>query len=160
VMEAEILKKRRPTSLGTRSEICVHGEVGKRVSATVLCRVLAATKSAYYHWKLHGATVVDANEFALCARLKALFAQSRDSLGSRAMVRQLRQEGHSLDRYQVRRLMKRLGLVVNREFSQPSPTNPESPTSPSSGPCRAGRTWRWSWTCTRGGSSAGAWTGP
>jgi len=32
LMETEILKKRRPTSPSTRGEICVHGEVGKRVS--------------------------------------------------------------------------------------------------------------------------------
>jgi len=79
---------------------------------TVLCRVLAVTKSAYYDWKQRGATVVGAEEFALCSRMKALFAKSRESLGSRGMVRQLRQEGYALGRYRVRRLMMRLGLVV------------------------------------------------
>lgn len=78
----------------------------------VLCRVLAVTRSAYYDWKQRGATVVGADEFALCSRMKALFAQSRQSLGSRGMVRQLRQEGHVLGRYGVRRRMKQLGLVV------------------------------------------------
>jgi putative transposase len=78
----------------------------------VLCRVLAVTKSAYYDWKQRGATVVDAEEFALGSRMKALFAQSRESLGSRGMVRHLRQESYVLGRYRVRRLMKRLGLVV------------------------------------------------
>ena len=78
----------------------------------VLCRVLAVTKSAYYDWKQRGATVVSAGEFALCARMKALFAQSRESLGSRGMVRQLRNAGYVIGRYRVRRLMKRLGLVV------------------------------------------------
>lgn len=110
----------------------------------VLCRVLAVTKSAYYDWKQRGATVVGADEFALCSRMKALFAQSRDSLGSRGMVRQLRKAGYVIGRYRVRRLMKRLGLTVkmrrkyrvttqsrhdlpvagnelNREFSQTAP---------------------------------------
>ena len=80
--------------------------------AALLCRVLGVTKSAYYDWKRRGTTVVGAEEFALCSRMKALFAQSRDSLGSRGMVRQLRKEGHSLGRYGVRRRMKQLGLVV------------------------------------------------
>jgi transposase InsO family protein len=78
----------------------------------LMCRVLNVTKSAYYDWKQRGATVVGAEEFALCSRMKALFAQSRDSLGSRGMVRQLRQDGHIVGRYRVRRLMKRLGLLV------------------------------------------------
>lgn len=110
----------------------------------LMCRVLNVTKSAYYDWKQRGATVVGAEEFALCSRMKALFAQSRDSLGSRGMVRQLRKDGHIVGRYRVRWLMKRLGLtvkikrkyrvttqsqhdlpvagnVLNREFSQASP---------------------------------------
>ena len=56
----------------------------------LLGRVLQVTKSAYYDWKQRGAIVVGAEEFALCSRMKALFAQSRQSLGSRGMVRQLR----------------------------------------------------------------------
>jgi putative transposase len=78
----------------------------------LLCRVLAVTKSAYYDWKQRGATVVGAEKFALCSRMKALFAQSRESLGSRGMVRQLRNAGYVIGRYRVRRLMKRLGLTV------------------------------------------------
>ena len=77
-----------------------------------MSRILHVTKSAYYDWKQRGATVVDADEFALCSRMKALFAKSRHSLGSRAMVQQLRKEDYALGRYRVRRLMKRLGLTV------------------------------------------------
>jgi transposase InsO family protein len=78
----------------------------------LMCRVLRVTKSAYYDWRQHGATVVGAEEFMLYSRMKALFAQSRESLGSRGMVRQLRKDGHVMGRYRVRRLMKRLGLTV------------------------------------------------
>ena len=109
-----------------------------------MCRVLHVTKSAYYDWRQRGCPVISAETFALCARMKALFAQSRESLGSRGMVRQLRKEGHNIGRYRVRQLMKQLGLMVkikrryrvttqskhdwpvagnvlNREFSQASP---------------------------------------
>ena len=81
-------------------------------SVSQMSRVLQVTKSAYYDWTQRGATLVSAEEFALYSRMKALFAQSRGSLGSRGMVRQLYKEGHRLGRYRVRRLMKRLGLVV------------------------------------------------
>ena len=44
--------------------------------------------------------------------MKQLFADSRGSLGSRGMVKQLRKEGIQIGRYRVRQLMKRLGLKV------------------------------------------------
>ena len=44
--------------------------------------------------------------------MKALFADSRQSLGSRTMNKKLREEGFEVGRYQVRRLMKEPGLVV------------------------------------------------
>lgn len=81
-------------------------------SVSQMSQVLGVTRSAYYDWKQRGTTVVGAEEFALYARMKTLFAKSRQSLGSRGMVRQLRKEGYVLGRYQVRRLMKRLGLTV------------------------------------------------
>ena len=87
----------------------------KAYPVTVLCRVLRVTKSAYYDWKQRGAIVVGAEAFMLCSRMKALFAQSRQSLGSRGMVRQLRLAGHVIGRYRVRGLMKRLGLTVKRK---------------------------------------------
>ncbi|MBI3561984.1 MAG: transposase, partial [Gammaproteobacteria bacterium] len=47
----------------------------------------------------------------LCSRTKALFIQSRESLGSRGLMRQLRKEGFVVGRYRVRRLMKYLQRV-------------------------------------------------
>lgn len=78
----------------------------------MMCRILKVNKSAYYAWKQRGAKVISADTFALCARMKALFRQSRESLGSRGMMKQLRKEGVEIGRYRVRSLMKQLGLVV------------------------------------------------
>lgn len=78
----------------------------------VLCRVLRVTRSAYYDWKHGGAKLISREEFALCSRMKALFVASRQSLGSRRMVKHLRQEGVVMGRYGVRRRMRQLGLVV------------------------------------------------
>ncbi len=44
--------------------------------------------------------------------MKALFAESRQSLGSRRMSKRLREEGFDVGRYRARRLMKAMGLVV------------------------------------------------
>ena len=46
--------------------------------------------------------------------MKQLFSESRGSLGSRMLLKQLRKESFSLGRYRVRRLMKRLGLRVSQ----------------------------------------------
>lgn len=80
-----------------------------------LCRLLRVTKSAYYDWRQRGAQVTSAEEFALCSCMKALFAQSRGSLGSRGLVKQLHRHGFAVGRYRVRRRMKQLGLAVKHK---------------------------------------------
>lgn len=81
----------------------------------LMCRILQVYKSAYYEWKQRGAEVISAETFALCSRTKALFIQSRESLGSRGLMRQLRKEGFVVGRYRVRRLMKYLQRVVKNK---------------------------------------------
>lgn len=44
--------------------------------------------------------------------MKALFTESRQSLGSRRMSKKLREDGFEVGRYRARRLMKAMGLVV------------------------------------------------
>ena len=44
--------------------------------------------------------------------MKALFAEFRQSLGSRQLMQQLRKEGFEIGGYRVRILMKQLGLSV------------------------------------------------
>jgi len=65
-------------------------------------------------------------EFKLRQRLKAIFfAESRESAGSRKLVKILTSEGYRIGRYRVRRLilMKQLGLVVNTKRKYRIPTD-------------------------------------
>lgn len=78
----------------------------------LLCRVMKVSHSAYYAWCKRPVKVISADELHLYRRMKDLFAESRSSLGSRMMLKQLRKEGFKLGRYRVRRLMKRLKLIV------------------------------------------------
>ena len=71
--------------------------------------------SGFYAWKAKGAQLFDYQTWLLCSRMKALFAESRQSLGSRRMVQQLRKEGFNIGRYRVRKLMKKLNLVVKKK---------------------------------------------
>lgn len=82
---------------------------------TVLCRVMRVSTSAYYDWHGRDGEVVDSETWHLCHRMKELFAESRESLGSRQMMKQLRKEGFGIGRYRVRALMKKSGLIVKRK---------------------------------------------
>jgi putative transposase len=83
-------------------------------SVRVLCQFMKVSHSAYYAWRKRPAKVISAEELHLYRRMKELFADSRGSLGSRMLLKQLRKEGFSLGRYRVRRLMKQLKLIVTQ----------------------------------------------
>jgi transposase InsO family protein len=80
-----------------------------------LCQVLGVQRSAYYAWREQPCRVIAPEELALRRRMKALFAASRGSLGSRMMMNNLRQEGFEIGRERTRRLMKALNLQVRRK---------------------------------------------
>jgi len=87
-------------------------EQAKIFPIRLLCRVMGVKKSSYYDWKSQGAKIIGVEEFKLHQRLKAIFKESRESAGSRRLVKRLQAEGYRIGRYRVRRLMKQLGLVV------------------------------------------------
>lgn len=70
--------------------------------------------SAYYDWQKQPGEVISAETLALYRRMKELFAASRESLGSREMMKKLRKEGYEIGRYKVRKLMKKLKLIVRQ----------------------------------------------
>ena len=76
---------------------------------------MQVSSSAYYDWNARGAELIDNAIWQLCHRMKLLFNESRQSLGSRQLMKQLRKEGFEIGRYRVRKLMKKLGLVVKRK---------------------------------------------
>ncbi len=81
----------------------------------LLCRMLSVQRSAYYDWRDRPGKVTGPEELALRRRMKALFAASRGSLGSRMMMKNLREEGFDIGRNRTRRLMKQLGLKVKHK---------------------------------------------
>ena len=83
----------------------------------MLCRVMQVSKSAYYDWLNRPGKVISAGILHLHRRLKKLFEKSRNSLGSREMVKKLRKEGFEIGRYRVRKLMDKLGLKVTQRIA-------------------------------------------
>lgn len=83
---------------------------------------MQVSKSAYYDWLNRPASFIPASELNLYRRMKALFKQSRNSLGSREMTKRLREEGFIIGRYRVRRLMRKLNLIVNQRVAYKATT--------------------------------------
>ena len=88
-----------------------------RYLVTMLCRVLGVQRSAYYAWRGQPSKVIEPQELALRGRMKALFAASRGSLGSRMLMKNLNREGFQIGRERTRRLMKTLDLKVRHKRS-------------------------------------------
>ena len=84
-------------------------------SVVHLCRLLGVPRSGYYDWRDEPGRVIPPQELALRRRMKELFRASRDSLGSRPLMKHLREEGFAIGRDRTRRLMKVLGLKVKRK---------------------------------------------
>ena len=80
----------------------------------MLCRVMGVSRSAYYDWEPKS-DEIDSEKWHLTQKMKALFDESNDSLGSRQMMKQLRKEGFTIGRYRTRTLMREGGLVVRRK---------------------------------------------
>ena len=60
---------------------------------------MKVSPSAYYAWRNRPATLITADELHLYRRTKALFVASRESLGSRNLMKKLRAEGFQVGRW-------------------------------------------------------------
>ena len=102
-------------------------EHADRCAVVVLCRIMRVSTSAYYAWRKRPARLISAETLQLYRRAKALFQQSRESLGSRGLSQALRKEGYAAGRYRARSLMKALHLrVVQRQrYKVTTKSNPD-----------------------------------
>jgi len=80
----------------------------------MMCRVMGVCPSAYYAWVKRPGQLISADTLHLRRRTKALFSDSRQSLGSRELIKKLRKEGFQVGRCRVRSLMKTLDLAVTQ----------------------------------------------
>ena len=83
---------------------------------------MQVSTSAFYAWIKRPAQIISADELHLYRRMKQLFKKSRESLGSREMMKKLREEGFEIGRYRVRSLMNKLGLVVTQRIAYKATT--------------------------------------
>ncbi|WP_373317232.1 IS3 family transposase [Shewanella sairae] len=73
---------------------------------------MKVSRSAYYAWLNRPAKIITAVQLHLYRRAKAIFKQSRNSLGYRELRKRLCKEGLNVSEYGVKKLMNKLGLFV------------------------------------------------
>jgi putative transposase len=106
----------------------IHDLQQKAFPVMHACRVLEVSRAGYYQYRQRGpceADVVDT------VRLKAAFAASGRSYGSRRLAIALRAQGSAVGRYRVRRLMREAALrpVWKRKFVHTTDSKHELPVA-------------------------------
>ncbi|WP_329048247.1 IS3 family transposase [Pseudomonas aeruginosa] len=115
--EKAILKK--ATALLMSDELRSYAlidQLSEQESVEVVCSAFDVARSCYYVHRLRRRRV-DARRVALRSQVNQLFSQSRGSAGSRSILGMLREEGVTIGRFRVRRLMRELGLVSKQPGS-------------------------------------------
>jgi len=95
---------------------------------------MRVSRSGFYDYlyRYNHRTDNDPKEAVLSARVHAIFKEHRSKYGSRRIVKQMREEGHDIGRYKVRRIMKDLGLKakVSKRFKVTTNSRHSFPVAP------------------------------
>jgi putative transposase len=87
----------------------------KAYPITVLCRVMEVSRSGFYlYLKRNACSRINPEIYALESEIKNLFIKHKQQYGSRRIMKELQKQGYQIGRYQVRSLMKKLGLKVKK----------------------------------------------
>ena len=81
------------------------------------CRLFEVSRSGFYQWRRRAPSMIPARELELYRVAKQLFAESRESLGSRELMKMLNHKGFKIGRYKVRKIMYKLNLVVKQRVA-------------------------------------------
>ncbi|MBX6215837.1 IS3 family transposase [Pseudomonas aeruginosa] len=115
--EKAIFKKGyRSLDIGRTRSYALIDQLSEQESVEVVCSAFDVARSCYYVHRLRRRRV-DARRVALRSQVNQLFSQSRGSAGSRSILGMLREEGVTIGRFRVRRLMRELGLVSKQPGS-------------------------------------------
>ena len=82
----------------------------------MVCSVFEVTRSCYYAHRARRHRI-DARRVTLRSQVNQLFSESRGAAGSRSILGMMREDGVVIGRFQVRSLMRELGLVSKQPGS-------------------------------------------
>ncbi|RUD41945.1 IS3 family transposase [Pseudomonas aeruginosa] len=114
--ESDPKKGYRSLDVGRTRSYALIDQLSEQESVEVVCSAFDVARSCYYVHRLRRRRV-DARRVALRSQVNQLFSQSRGSAGSRSILGMLREEGVTIGRFRVRRLMRELGLVSKQPGS-------------------------------------------
>lgn len=99
---------------------------------SLLCQVLEVCRSAYYDWLASGPSQHQLDDDRLKEKIKISHENSRDSYGSRRIKDDLKDEGETISKARVLRLMKQEGLQSShaKKFKATTNSKHEMPISP------------------------------
>src|SRR5262249_26049864 len=79
-------------------------------SLSVLCQVLAVSRTGYHAWQSHRPGPRERADAALLPLITQAHQESRQTYGSPRVMHWLRQRGHRCGRSRIARLMRHIGL--------------------------------------------------
>jgi transposase InsO family protein len=85
-----------------------------------LCRKLEVARSGFYQWLKQPLSPRSQQDQQLAGQVQTLFEQSQNSYGSPRIHERLQQQGWSISRKRVIRLMQHLGLVARPHLRHPN----------------------------------------
>jgi putative transposase len=80
-----------------------------------MCRMMAVSVSGYYAWKVRKPSLHQCCDVVLAANIRARFATSNQTYGAPRMHAELCEEGLSVGRHRVARLMRENGLKAHQK---------------------------------------------
>jgi putative transposase len=89
----------------------------------LLCDVLGLNRQSYYKWRQRGVSERKLKRAKLLSRIREIFAESRETYGSRRIYQQLRKEGWNVNHKTVERLMHENGISPRRKRKHKSTTD-------------------------------------
>lgn len=81
------------------------------------CTLLGLSRSGFYAWRKRPAKLISAHELKLYYTAKDLFSKSRESLGSRELMKVLRKKHFNVGRAKTRSVMRKLKLIVRQRVA-------------------------------------------
>src|SRR3546814_2912105 len=86
-------------------------------AVTLMCRLLSVSCSGYYGWRKRAPSVRQQADQALIADLHRLHGAHKARIGAPRMVQHLREDGQTVGRVRVARLMRQEGLRRSEEHT-------------------------------------------
>lgn len=93
-----------------------------------MCKVLGGSASGYFAWRERPACRRQKGDMVLLAHVRSAFALSNETYGSPRMLRELRDNGLSIGRRRVARLMRENGLEARQNGASSAPPIASTPS--------------------------------